>query len=489
MRRRRLPSSANRRRGIGVVTVLVATGCADRPTEIRSGTVIEHVSVVDVVQARTIPDMTVVVDGQRIVAVQPASRIAFADSVVRIDGAGKYLIPGLWDMHVHALWESTAGVMLPLFVANGVTGVRDMWGDLAVSAQLRSAADSEHAVEPRWVVAGNLVDGPHPWWPESVVVADPERGRRVVDSLAAAGAAFIKVYSLLDPETYRAILARARELGLPAAGHVPFSVTAREASELGQVSFEHLFGVMEGCSGADESIRRDRADWLAARGAGQKDFPNPFFDVGIYRRVLDSFDEGTCTALLQELAERGTWQVPTLVANRFDAYLADTAAASDPRLAYLPASMTEPWLQAETAQRDQSEAERDLRLDYFRKQLEVVGLMAKLGVPILAGTDTPNPFTLPGFSLHDELGLLVEAGLSPAQALRSATYDPAVFLGATDSLGTVEPGKLADLVLLDADPLEDIANTTRIDAVFANGRLFGRWALDEMLARAKAAGG
>jgi len=342
MRRRRVASFVDRRSGIGVVVVLVAAGCGNSRTEIRSGIAIEHVDVVDVVRARTMADMTVVVDGMKITAAQPASGVALGDSVVRVNGAGKYLIPGLWDMHVHAM-EGDDPLGLPLFIANGVTGIRDMWGDLEIAANLRTAVDAGTQVGPRWVVAGNLVDAPHPWWPPSVVAGDAERARQVVDSLSAAGAAFIKVYSLLDHETYRAILARAREIGLPVAGHVPFSVTAREASQLGQASFEHLFGVMEGCSGADETVRLERQGWLAARAAGKHDVPNPFFDVGIYRNVLDTFEDATCTALLEELAERGTWQVPTLVANRIDAYLADSAFTADPRVEYMPASATEYW--------------------------------------------------------------------------------------------------------------------------------------------------
>lgn len=470
-----------------IAGALLATGCGGRGTEIRSGIAIEHVNVVDVIEARTLPDRTVVVDGNRTMAVQPASRVRLGDSVARVDGSGRYLIPGLWDMHVHAIGKGIPPSMLPLFIANGITGVRDMWGDLTAAADLRAALEAGKQAVPRAVVAGNLVDAPPPWWPGSVVAGDPQRGRWVVDSLAAAGAAFIKVYSLLDSLTYQAILQRAREVGLPAVGHVPFSVPAHRAAELGQLSFEHLFGVLEGCSGADESIRRDRARWLAARAAGKSGFRNPFFDVGIYRRVLDTFDDATCTSLLQELAARRTWQVPTLVENRMSASLADSSFTSDPRLAYLPADMAEAWQGLAKSSRAESDADRRLRLEYFQKQLDVVGSMARLGVPILAGTDVGNPFVFPGFSLHDELALLVEAGLSPAQALRSATYQPAVFFNATDSLGTVAAGKLADLVLLDANPLDDIANTRRIEAVFANGRYFGRPQLDALLARVRAA--
>lgn len=486
---------------LGIVGVAFVTfACGHQQTAIRSGIAIEHVTVVDVVNARTLTDMAVVVDGTKVVAAQPSSIVVLGNSVVRVDGAGKYLIPGLWDMHVHALGPGSADEsagLLPLFIANGVTGIRDMWGDLSIAAKMRAAIDSGAQAGPRWVVAGNLVDAPHPWWPDATIAGDSQQGRRVVDSLAAAGSGFIKVYSLLDPPTYRAILARAREVGLPVAGHVPFSVSARDASALGQASFEHLFGVMEGCSRSEESIRRDRADWLAERakraGAHAPSSPplvfhpphNPFFDLSIYRRIRDSFDNAGCTSLLRVLAEHHTWQVPTLVVNRAYEQAWDDSLTSDPRQAYLPTTETADWLRLAKAARASPAADRALALDYLRKQFVVVSLMAKFGVPILAGTDSGNPFTFPGFSLHDELGLLVQAGLSPAQALQAATYEPALFLNATGSLGTIAPGKLADLVLLDGNPLQDISNTRRISAVVANGRLFRRSDLDRLLAKAR----
>ncbi len=347
-------------------------------------------------------------------------------------------------------WCDTLG--LPLFVANGVTGIRDTWGDLEIAANLRTAVDAGTRVGPRWVVAGNLVDAPHLWWPPSVVAGDPERARQVVDSLAAARAAFIKVYSLLDRETYRAILAGAREIGLPVAGHVPFSVTAREASQLGQASFEHLFGVMEGCSGADETVRLERQGWLAERAAGKHDVPNPFFDVGIYRNVLDTFEDATCTALLEELAERGTWQVPTLLANRIDAYLADSAFTADPRVEYMPASATEYWQGVAKAARVESWRDREVRLDYSGSSSRSWASCRSSQCRSSQGRTRPTRSCFRASACTTSSASWCRPGFSPAQALRSATYEPAVFLEATDSLGTVEPGKLADLVLLDADP-------------------------------------
>jgi len=470
---------------LSVGIFLSSWACSESRLEFSTGIAIEDVNVVDVKEGGVLEHRTVVVQGRRIVAVEPASAVLLGDSVERVPGAGRFLIPGLWDMHVHAL-EPDIEYMLPLYVANGVTGIRDMWGNLEVASELRRALEAGERVSPRFVMAGNLVDGADAWWPGSIEADTPDRGIFVVDSLANAGASFIKLYSFLNPETYRAILQRAHEVGLPAAGHVPFMVPAGEASDLGQASMEHLFGVMEGCSRVGDSLLSERTRWLAARVKGGSDGPNPFFDVEGYRRILDGFDPVRCKGLLQRFAENRSWQVPTLAISRADPLMHDSTFHSDPRLEYLTESELDYWDGTVESVRSGGEEDRKWQWAYFERQAEITGMLADLGVPILAGTDCPGPFLFPGFSLHDELELLVEAGLPVAMTLRAATHEPAVFFGATDSLGTVEVGKLADLVLLEGNPLDAISNTRRISAVLANGRLFDREGLDRLLAEVKA---
>lgn len=455
--------------------------CSDARLRFSTGIAIEDVGVIDVEEGTVREHMTVVAQGRRIVAVEPASNVLLGDSVVRVYGAGHFLIPGLWDMHVHAL-DPDFEYMLPLYVANGVTGIRDMWGDLEVAARVRMAVEAGDRVSPRFVTPGNLVDGANPWWPGSVEAATPERGVFVVDSLAAAGASFIKVYSLLTPETYQAILQRAREVGLPAVGHVPFLVSAAEASDLGQASLEHLFGVMEECSRVEDNVRTERSVWLAARARGDSTGFNPFFDIGMYRRILDGFDAARCESLLQRFAENGTWQVPTLSIGRADPLMHDSTFLSDPRLGFLTEDELDYWNRTLESVRSGGEDDQQWQWAYYERELQITGMMADLGVSLLPGTDCPSVFLFPGFSLHGELEVLVEAGLSEAQTLRAATYEPAVFFRATDSLGTVEVGKLADLVLLEGNPLEAISNTRKIAAVVANGRLFNKDGLDSLFA-------
>ena len=474
------------RRALPALALALAAACrapAPQPAAAAPSLAITNVTVVDADHGTLASGRTVVVAGNRIVAVGPPSRTPVPAGVRTLDGGGKFLIPGLWDMHVHAVWPRIAEAFMPLFVANGVTGVREMFGTTALVDSARAAVRAGRYAGPRVVGAGNLVDGSPPVWPNSVLARTPDEGRRVVDSLRAAGADFIKVYSRLRRDVYFAIADEARKRGIPFAGHVPQRVTVAEASDAGQRTMEHLYGMGAGCSAQE-------AQWLREVEAAVAS-PRAWDSVVALGRtraheVVAAYDEAKCRALLQRLARNGSWQVPTLTVLRNVASLDDTTYALDPRLAYLPRQFGARW-----------NPKNDFRTrmltpeDYARRRVTlrasfaVVGAMQRAGVPLLAGTDALNPYVFPGFSLHDELALLVEAGLTPAQALRAATYAPAQFLGATDSLGTVAPGKLADLVLLDADPLAAVRNTTRIAAVVANGRLYDRAALDSLLAAAK----
>jgi len=482
-----------KRRGVPEPVLLALLGftipflphCQGPVLEFTAGIAIEDVAVIDVQEGRVLGGMTVVIEGSRISAVEPSTQIRLGEGVERIQGRGKYLVPGFWDMHVHAV-DPFSSEMLPLFVANGVTGIRDMWGDLETAKEIRGQIVAGERIGPRFQVPGHYIDGPHPWWEGSVTAGSPEEGRSAVDSLAAAGAAFIKVGSLLDPPVFRTIIERATELGLSVAGHVPFNVSAAQASDLGLASVEHLTGVMEGCSVFAPELQADRENWMAARAAGE-DAPNPIFDVAVFRRISDGFDADLCGSLADLLARNRTWQVPTLTVIRPGAFGFDSTFTNDPRLVYMPAGIRDDWAaivdryRSATSPDDIAEEHR-----WFLTLHEVIRVLRDRGVPILAGTDAPNPFVFFGFSLHDELELFVEAGLSPTEALRTATLNPSQFLEATDSLGSVAPGKLADLVLLNRNPLEEISNTREIQAVFLNGRLFTRSDLDQMLSEVKA---
>jgi imidazolonepropionase-like amidohydrolase len=411
--------------------------------------------------------MTVIVEGERIAEVgrKPAVRIPAGARMV--EATGRFLIPGLWDMHVHTAFgdwfPDSRDIALPLFVANGVTGVRDMGGDLEVLVGWRGAIGKGALVGPRMVISGPMLDGPKPRFPSSVAIATAEDGRRAVVDLAGRGVDFIKLQSLIPRDAVFAIAEQARKTGIPFAGHVPDAVRAREMSAAGQRSFEHLIGIFEGSSPREDAFLK-----------GEKS-PG---------RFLESFDDTRAAALAALLAGNRTWQCPTLVWERGGNLIEERDLEHDPLARYAPAS----WKNG-TWKRFKDQVTGEFNVDdlatrkrFVAKELEVVAALHRAGVPFLAGTDTvAGVYVFPGFSLHDELALFVKAGFTPLEALRTATLGPAQFLSMSDRLGAVEKGKLADLVLLDKNPLEDIAHSRTIRAVVAGGRYFSRDDLDALL--------
>lgn len=441
---------------------------------------ITDANVIDVERARVLSEQTILIKGNRIVAAGPADLVSLPSDVPARDARGKYLIPGLWDMHAHVLFEGMNGY-LTLLIANGVTGIREMGNSpipLEEIHRIRGEILAGDRLGPRFIASGVLVDGPESRWTDGVALADsPERGRAIVDSLASAGADFIKVYNYLRPEVYRAIVDAAAARQISVAGHVPYLVTALEASEANQRSFEHLVGVDQACSTQEESliaISREQLDAIAdGDTTAESRSERQWWD-----RLLATHDAARCRGVLERLARNRTWQTPTLV-NIQKKCVDPAVLTSDDRLSYVPTHVRDWWNDAMPAQRDHISVQNQARC---RLRMSLVSSMERVGVPLLAGSDAANPFVIWGFSLHDELLLMVEAGLSPLQALRTATLNPARFLEATDSLGKVERGMIADLVLLDGNPLDDIRNTRKIAAVVLNGRYLDREELDLLLA-------
>jgi hypothetical protein len=390
-----------------------------------------------------------------------------------LDGTGKYLIPGLWDMHVHTWdYEST----FPLYVANGVTGVRDMFGPPDAN-KFRAEMAAKTIVAPHMNLASPILDGHPPVWPDSIEVTSTEQAMKVVDEQKQKGADFIKVYSRLSRDAYFAIIAASARVGIPVEGHVPIQVSAWEASDAKQKSFEHLYGVAMACS--------TREDELQARTLPTASMKERAL---ITAEAARSYSEPKCNRLFDRLKTNGNWQVPTLTVLRSFSLLNDSHFAEDERLRYFDGKFRD-WLTAKDDFRLKSWTSADFALEgeLFEFSKKLVGAMFRSGVPLLAGTDTGNPYCFPGFSLHDELALLVESGVSPLGALQAATRNAALFMDTSDKYGSVTPGKMADLVLLDADPLKDIHNTTKISEVFLAGKEFDRAALDRMLRNAELA--
>jgi len=407
---------------------------------------ITGVNVVDVVNGRIVPNSTVVVTSDTITAVTQDG--AAPAGARRIDGRDKFLIPGLWDMHAHI--EGNENSWLPLYIANGVTGIRDMGADLDFILDVREATASRRTLGPRIIAAGPILDDAPADWPLRMRVRNADEARAAVRLLKRRGVDLIKVHNYTPRDAFFAIVDEARQQNLPVAGHVPLKVTIQEGIDAGMVSIEHL--------------SEDGRVWKACSGGAQyrPDACRPFFEM---------------------LARRRVWQTPTLGALSELAVIGTPASSiSGDQLAYA----NKRFLEMHAGNQS-----------FFVTRPEIVGIlknlaqigkvvtrdMAAAGVGILAGCDA----MIAGFCVHDELALMVAGGMTPLAALQTATVNPARYLGREMTLGTVAAGRSADLVLLDANPLEDIANVRRIRAVITAGRFLDRSALDQLLTQARAA--
>lgn len=435
----------------------------------RQSIAIVDVTVVDPTQAHASAPRTVLIEDGRIVAVAESRAAVVPDRALRVDGHGRYLIPGLVDLHVHLFnlvsKRPPNDWTFPLFVANGVTAVREMSTNADGLVQVRgwnAALERGDIVAPRIVAAGIAVGG-----------ASPQDAVDAVDAAADAGADFIKVFSELPQAQWQAVLAAAQRRGLALVGHVPAQVALQAAAEAGQHDNEHLMQAVEACSRLETTLITRRRTGGAALAPERLDADT--------RQAAQQFDAKRCHVVATALAAAGQLQVPTLVLPHTEAGNVAAALASDPRWVYLRADERLRWQRAQAELTADDHALFGERWSALRR---IASIFHRQGVVLMAGTDTPMPGVYPGYSLHEELALLVAAGLSPREALGAATVQPARFLGIDANSGAIAVGRRADLVLLDADPTRDIRNTRRIRAVVLDGRLLTREALDALLADA-----
>lgn len=410
-----------------LVAVALATVCAQANACPSTDQVLAPVHVVDVEAGVVRRERALVISGGRIVAESAAS---VASGATRTDGRGAYVIPGLWDMHVHALWDaSVPEPFFRMFLDAGVTSLRDMGGDLKVAVAARAGADG-CSLQPHFWFAGPFLDGPQPVDPAlSIALRTPQDGQAAVRMLKRQGVDFLKVYSLVPGDVFAAILDEAERAGLPVAGHLPGSVKVSDPNVRRMASIEHLAIELGG---------------------------------------LCTFDDpAACGPVFDALINAGVAMTPTLIARETSTRMAD----KDFRPTYegLPPAVRSYWESSLnlTAGRDDAwRAQRKVSLAHARRMTRE---LARRNAVLLGGSDAGTPFVVPGASLHDELALMVEAGLSPLEALRAATVAPARFMKRAD-MGRIAPGAVADLVLLSGNPLDDIRNTRRIVGVYVNGR-------------------
>ncbi|SFN54444.1 Amidohydrolase family protein [Pseudonocardia ammonioxydans] len=449
------------------------------------------VTVIDPTGLPPRPDQTVIVTGSTITAVGPAAQVPVPADSLRHDLSGKFVIPGLVDMHVHSEAETDdprhfAG----LYIANGVTAVREMWGRPALH-EIRRRIESGELIGPRMTIASPLLDGSPALWsdvPDAPVVpvTSPDRARRAVSEAIDGGADFIKVYSRLSPEAYRAVIAEAGRRNVVVAGHRSDNVPFLDQIESGQRSFEHLFGGIWPAASAD--VERLEAAMASIR-------TSPEFHLGSWLKqvaqvewdAVTSYDRRRASSVFDRLVAADVAYTPTLAVHAV-IDRPESIRLDDRRMDYLVPGTPESWdfLRAQIyCGGGRSDEEASRHRDLLDRRRATVAAMDQAGVRLLAGTDSVGPGLFPGASLHLELEQLVAAGLTPLRALRCATVEPARFLGRGGWAGTVEADRVADLVVLDADPLADIRNTRRIHAVVVDGRYIGPDERDGLLTTAQ----
>ena len=463
-----------------VLCVALLPGCSeDAPEPI--DLVINNVTVVDAVNPVR-SNQTVLIDQGRIIDIVSGDSTAEVTAKEQVDGSGRYLMPGLWDFHVHFTFEKRfTDAMAGLFLYYGVTQVRDTGALLEDLLPVVETLRSAGARAPGIWYAGPLLDGKDVVYDGvnfpglGIANPTPEAARANIAEIHAAGASFLKIYEMVSPEVFAAIVDEARARNLPIDGHVPLSMRVRDVAPNVQ-SLEHLRNYEMDCVSDPET-------WLAAR---QQELANRANEPGNVLRsrlhtlqrlpAITSEDPAVCAETTQAL--KATITVPTLRMNAMDLIVPFERADFDQAMDLIPDSVSQEWREARAALAASTEPV-DTR--FAEWSLRRTGELHAAGVPIAAGTDTPIGWSIPGYSLHTELEQYVQIGMTPLEALYSATVRPAAFFGLESEMGQIKPGFMANAVLLSANPLDDITHTRSIEGVINQGAFLSRTELDQLV--------
>ena len=456
---------------VAICVCFSVLACTASAIEANSERAITNVTVIDALNGIR-KNQTVFFKQDSITKVQPSN--VPVDDTPTVDGTGKYLIPGLWDFHVHLTYEDSLVEDMPrLLLSYGITSVRDTGGLLEKVLPVVKKMREANAIAPRVFYAGPLLDGrdvvydgesrPH----IGVQNINAQSAQDRVEFLKTNGVSFIKIYEMVSPKVFAAMIAAARERGLPVDSHVPLSMRARTAgAEVN--SIEHLRNIELDCAKDNESLHEERQAILQ----NQDRIPGFVLRSNIHKlqrlTAIRNYSRDECMTTLKALSN--TLQVPTLRLNSISLDLPFDRVDWDQAFSLMPITTQKDWSRQIQAQRQQNESAKP-NTEFAEWSLFLVGLMKEQGVPIGAGTDTPIGFAIPGYSLHAELEMLVRAGLSPMEALSAATLEPARYFSLENSMGSIDAGKKADMILLDKNPLDNISHTKSITHVISQGRI------------------
>lgn len=465
---------------IGVFLFILA--CCSCKEKFTGDTLLSNTTIVDVTDGSIKDKQDVLIIGDRIIKIVTHGTIQLRASVV-IDGTGKYLVPGFWDMHAHMMRNKWYLSQMPLMRANGIVGFREMWGDLKIADTVQSEIEKGRLPFFRFIASGHILDGKKPFWNRSIPVADPLAARQIVDSLIANQADFIKVYSFLSPEVFHALADHCRSRSIAFAGHVPHLVPVTEASRAGMASMEHLYGMLlEACTYSDSAMRLMQRAVLEFELNKKVERKKTLREMNLL--LLKNFSAEKMRMIARTLKKNNTYIVPTLVLLRGEYFTNDSTFTNDSRLKYLSQETKDYWKEVTVSDKKNNDStDWQLKRDRWQLEMQVMKILVEEKVQMLGGTDADNPYVFPGFSLHDELQLFVECGMSPLEALQTVTINPARFLKDTNSRGRIHEGMFADVVLLRDNPLKNISATKTVHTVVANGKLYGSAYIDSVLSR------
>jgi hypothetical protein len=468
------------------------TAEAASPTPVTQGLVLDGVTIVNTHNGKLTPGMAVVIDGGKIARIVRAKDISVGGSAKSIDARGKFVVPGYLEMHAHPLGSPDAEGSLTLMLANGITGFRQMSGSPELLEQRRQGKLLPAVPTPELLAMPGMIL-------IRVNAGSPEAAVAEVRKQKTEGADFIKVIDVAPPAFFAA-LKEAKAEGLDFVGHLPPTVNVAEAARAGMRGIEHLgpmTSVLLGCS-TDEAALREALAQRPPRtpgpnqpGVAERATANPIMvadpaDYVLMQRLIDTYSDAKCRKLAALFVATGTWQEPTLIRLRTMEFGDDPTYRTDPNLRYKPRATRQMWEElAQEFPAKISPATRKTLKQFFVLQLKLVKLFDKSGVKMLAGSDSggSGQWGVPGFALHQEFDLLAEAGLSPLRVLQMTTLNGAEFLGRESSMGSVEQGKDANLVLLDANPIASVQNLHRIHAVVRGGTYYSGEDLNDMKKR------
>ncbi len=469
------------------ILILSLSGCQNSEVKFEDALCIENISTIDADNGLK-SNQTVIIKDGKIFQISPTEKLRLSKENTIIDGQGKFLIPGLWDAHVHfAYMEDLAPRMFDLFLTYGITSVRDTGGEINFVNTWKKKSLANPTNAPRVMVAGPLLDGfpnvydgsdpGHP--PLSVGLSTLEDVEEQINNLEVQGVDFLKAYEMLSPEQFALITQLGKEKGFKVTGHVPLSMDVISASNAGLNSMEHLRNLELSCASNAEELLKLRQESLKSgieiKGAALRSR----IHQDQREIAIENFDEIKAQEVLSVLAANDTWQIPTLTLNTASTKLPFLDPDFKESFKFLPPNIEEEWNQGINNLLINDISEANVKRTEWT--LNITELIHQAGINIMAGTDCPIFYLTPGRSLHQELVVLVEAGLSPLEAIKTATLNPAKYFDMENELGTIKEGKWADLVILDANPLEDIKNTMRINGVIKQGNYFDRAKLDQKL--------